>query len=329
MTRRSGSSPRRLPPRMSVLRRRVPLCIDWLDVDGVRLRYGLREGPGRPLVVLNTLGAGLESLRPFVDALDERELILPEAPGAGRSPARMLPRGMRWHARLLARLLDRLGYTGRLDILGLGWGGALAQAFALAYPARTNRLILAATSVGTLYTSWNTRSARQLQAVLTHAQGDHRPAAVLSALIPRLLSRQTDVPAGHSHAARVDPSARGYFNQALAGLGFVSLHRLHHLMCPTLIMGGDEDPVAPLVNSRLLYWLIPKSQLHVIRAGGHLFLLLRAHESAAVIQRFLAERRYDGTDPSDYAPGPGPVIDGRPIPPPLPDPDESLGSAGA
>ena len=51
--------------------------------------------------------------------------------------------------------------------------------------------------------------------------------------------------------------------------------------------GRDDDPIVPLVNSRLLAWRIPDARLHVVRGGGHLFLLERPADSADVVSSFL------------------------------------------
>lgn len=288
----------RLPPAVSVLGRRLRMQIDWLDVDGVRIRYGLRRGRGRPMLLLNTIGGNIDMLLALINALDGIELITLDVPGSGHSPPLLFPRGFKWHARLVATLLDRLGYDEPVNVTGMAWGGLLAQQFALDYPQRVNRLVLAATSTGLV--SMPARRSR-LQRLMTARRYRRRQPLVervpalyggLMRQRPELIERRGDESMG--------PSTRGYVNQLLSGLVWTSAHRLHGLRCPTLIMGGDDDPVMPLVNTRMLYWLIPKSYLHVVRGGGHLFLLLRANESAAVIQRFINERRYDGTDGQDY-----------------------------
>ena len=55
----------------------------------------------------------------------------------------------------------------------------------------------------------------------------------------------------------------------------------------TLILSGDDDPLIPLANARLMHSLIPRSQLHVYH-GGHLGLATEAAELAPVVGRFLA-----------------------------------------
>jgi pimeloyl-ACP methyl ester carboxylesterase len=55
---------------------------------------------------------------------------------------------------------------------------------------------------------------------------------------------------------------------------------------PTLIVSGDDDPIIPLANARIMRRLIPDSTLHVFR-GGHLGLVTEAAELAPVISQFL------------------------------------------
>jgi len=85
---------------------------------------------------------------------------------------------------------------------------------------------------------------------------------------------------------RVGPSV-GYLYQLLAGTGWTSLPLLPRLRQPTLIVAGDDDPIIPLANARLLHRLIPNSRLHVYH-GGHLALATEATELAPVIDAFLS-----------------------------------------
>ena len=83
------------------------------------------------------------------------------------------------------------------------------------------------------------------------------------------------------------PTAIGYGQQLLAIAGWTSLPWLHLLRARTLIISGDDDPLVPVFNARLLAALIRRSTLHVVRGGGHLWLLDHGAESAGVIEEFL------------------------------------------
>ena len=56
-------------------------------------------------------------------------------------------------------------------------------------------------------------------------------------------------------------------------MGWTSAHWLHNLEQPTLVLAGDNDHAIPLVNAKLLANRIPDARLHVVKGGGHLFLL--------------------------------------------------------
>jgi pimeloyl-ACP methyl ester carboxylesterase len=71
--------------------------------------------------------------------------------------------------------------------------------------------------------------------------------------------------------------------------GWTSLPFLGRIHQPTLVMGGSDDRIVPLINARLLKRLIPDARLYVLDGGGHLFLLDRARESAEAITGFLGQ----------------------------------------
>src|SRR5262250_667132 len=121
------------------------------QVEGQTLRVGVRRGEKArpPLLIFNGIGANIELIEPFLDALDGPEAIIFDVPGVGGSPAPRLPYRPSTLARLAARLLDQLGHE-QVDVLGVSWGGALAQQFAFQHAKRCRRLVLAATSPGHL-----------------------------------------------------------------------------------------------------------------------------------------------------------------------------------
>ena len=105
-----------------------------LVVDGVPTRVHVRRGgdaSGVPLVLANGIGASVELLQPFVDALPaDIEVVRFEVPGIGGSAAARWPYRMPALARRLRQTLDLLDY-GPVDLLGVSWGGGLAQQVAL------------------------------------------------------------------------------------------------------------------------------------------------------------------------------------------------------
>ncbi|HZV08560.1 MAG TPA: alpha/beta fold hydrolase, partial [Novosphingobium sp.] len=85
-----------------------------------------------------------------MDALDPQWAVIRfDMPGIGGSPAPVVPYHLLTLPSLLSGLLDQLGYQ-RADVLGISWGGGLAQQFALRCPDRVRRLVLVATAPGAL-----------------------------------------------------------------------------------------------------------------------------------------------------------------------------------
>ena len=121
-----------------------------MQAGGTPLRVAIRPGTGTgpPLLLCNGIGMRLEALQPFVDALDPAiEVIRFDAPGTGGSQLPNRPYRFTTLALLLREMLHNLGHQ-QADVLGISWGGGLAQQFALLNPRRCRRLILVATSTG-------------------------------------------------------------------------------------------------------------------------------------------------------------------------------------
>jgi poly(3-hydroxyalkanoate) depolymerase len=119
---------------------------------GQRLRVAIHPGNGirTPLLLMNGIGANLEALQPFVDALDPAiEVIRFDAPGTGGSPVPLVPYRFSALARLVMKMLNQLGYQ-QVDVLGVSWGGALAQQFAFQCSRCCRRLILVSTGTGAI-----------------------------------------------------------------------------------------------------------------------------------------------------------------------------------
>jgi poly(3-hydroxyalkanoate) depolymerase len=265
------------------------LQIQTIDLDGQTLRVATSSGSDAspPLVVFNGIGANLELIEPFVAALDDVRVIIFDVPGVGGSPAPVVPYRFSTLSVLTDRLLSRLGIDGAVDVLGISWGGALAQQFARLYPRRCRRLILAATSPGVLMVPAKL-------SVLSKMIGPRRyldPAylqQVGAELYGGAYRRDPALLAEHGRHIQ-PPRGRGYLYQLLAATGWTSLPWLGALRQTTLVMHGNDDPIVPLSNAKILAARIRHATLYVID-DGHLFLIARAHEVAPVVRGFLRQQ---------------------------------------
>ena len=224
-----------------------------LTVNGHTI-HARTHGTGHPLLLHAGMFSRMDDWTPLLDHLDGFQPVTYDAPGVGDSPPPRGPMSMRELAAVGAGVLDQLGIASA-HVLGASFGGAVAQQMARDCPRRVDRLVLVSTSFGGL------------------AMPGH-PLAMLG------LAGQ----AGRGSPA----SPRAVMLRMSALAGWTSMHWLHRITHPTLLLCGDNDQVTPLFNHRVMEQLIPDALLHVVPGTGHLMLLQNAAEAGRVITRFLA-----------------------------------------
>lgn len=253
-------------------------------VDGRTLRVAVwRAGaPTKklPILFFNGIGANIEAMAPMAELLDDRDFITFDMPGIGGSPDPVVPYNAILMSRIASLLLDRFEMP-IVDVMGVSWGGAMAQQFALQNTARTNKLILVATSAGMLMVPGNPASLIKMADPRRYIDPDFM-AKHFKTLYGGMVGNKSE------HISRLKPPSKtGYFYQLMAMMGWTSAPFLPFLKTETLIMMGDDDQIVPLANGKFLNFLIPNSELFVVRDGGHLFLLSHVEESIAAIRGFL------------------------------------------
>jgi pimeloyl-ACP methyl ester carboxylesterase len=197
-------------------------------------------------------------------------------------PRRVASTGLCW---LIARMLTELGYD-RVDLLGISWGGGVAQHFAAFWRSRCRRLVLVATATGALMVPAK-------PSVLVHMvmpprrqmERDHLYRVVGGVFGGSARSHPERVAAAMSDGDWPG-SPLGYLYQLTAAVGWTSLPFLPVIRPPALIVAGDDDLIIPLTNAGLMNLLIPRSRLHIYH-GGHLALATEAADMARVVDAFL------------------------------------------
>jgi pimeloyl-ACP methyl ester carboxylesterase len=245
------------------------LRINHIQHHGLQLRYGdgrrLRDKSA--LLFIAGSGATLESVEPLAITLSRLRigLLVLEPAGVGGSQRPRRPPRFSTYATQQAELLDELGLE-QVAVMGHSWGGALAQQLARDHATRVVRLILACTSAGMVMMPGT-------------------PRALAGFLRPRLYRAEPDAP---RPLPGVKLDLEGLAWQVLAGTGWTSIHWLHRLVMPTLVVAGKRDELVPLVNARLLAARIPNAQLRVLPDAGHLFPFTRPVQTAQIVAEFLA-----------------------------------------
>jgi poly(3-hydroxyalkanoate) depolymerase len=256
---------------------------------GRTLRVSVRPGTDpsvTPLLLMNGIGASLEVLQPFVDALDARRSVIRfDVPGIGGSPRPVVPYNLTTFSPVVAGMLTRLGFDGQVDVLGLSWGGGLAQHFAVQHRARVRRLVLTATATGSLMVPANPRVLAKMLTPRRHRDPEYAR-SIAGEIYGGTMRTRPDRAADALHAeTRLGPR-RGYYYQLAASTGWSSLPFLKLIRQPTLLVMGDDDPIVPVANARIMARLLPDARLHLYQ-GGHIALITEADRLAPVIEGFL------------------------------------------
>lgn len=255
-----------------------------LGAQPIRYAVGGAAHAERTLLLFNGIGASIETVERFIGQFRRTRVVAFDAPGVGESPAPLLPYRLHHLADQAAALLGRLG-IGRADVCGVSWGGAAAQEFALRHPARCRTLTLAATCAGFVMVPGRAGVLLKLLSPRRYLEPGYL-LRVGGALYGGVLRTERELLAEHARLLRA-PSLRGYLYQLFAAWGWTSWHRLHRLHAPTLVLMGEDDPIVPPINGRILAARLPRATVETVDCG-HLFMLTRAGETAAGIERFLA-----------------------------------------
>jgi poly(3-hydroxyalkanoate) depolymerase len=256
-------------------------------IGGQSLQVAIRHGAeGRPpLLLFNGIGANWELAKPFLEALKGTTAIIFDVPGVGGSPMPSLPYRPSTLARLAAGLIAELGCN-EIDVAGVSWGGGIAQQFAHQYPRLCRRLVLAATSPGAIMVPASPSVLWKMATPRRYTDKDY-----MSKVAPEIYGgafrKNPSLIGSHTRAMR-GPRNMGYVYQLLAMTGWTSLPWLWSLPQPTLVLMGSDDPLVPVINGHMLARLIPNAQLRMID-DGHLFMVTRPAETAAIIEEFLTD----------------------------------------
>lgn len=270
--------------------------IAFSRVGNQRLRTavwkGTDKGAGKrtPMLFFNGIGANLEIAQAFADVFTGRDIVTFDMPGVGGSPDPKIPYRPWWVAKAAKQILLEKGYE-TVDVMGVSWGGGMAQQFALQYPKMVERLVLCATAPGVTMVPGDIRAISKMGSPKRYKDRDF-----LKNHFEELYGDSED---GFGMFAEnmMAPSMKGYFFQLMCMSGWTPLPFLHRLKMPTLIIAGDKDHIIPLINAKILKFMIKNARLHEFEDAGHLFLLTKRDESVQIIRDFFEEPEVDLPDP--------------------------------
>lgn len=255
------------------------------NVDGYTLRvahWSRAESTLPPVLFFSGIGANIELVAGIGDMFPERSIVTLDMPGIGLSPLSQLPYSSWMAARWATKILDELDYE-TVDVIGMSWGGALAQQFAHQYPSRVSSLVLCATSTGIAGAVEMPSSMMDLFGMSSLTNMD-----VMQENLMKLYGEVADPNASDHFDSLIMPHPCGVTYQLMAFSTWNSLSFAPALQARTLVLAGRDDRIVPEANAILLHAAIPDAELHVVEDGGHMFFVTHAEQVATRISAFHA-----------------------------------------
>ncbi|MEI9995447.1 MAG: alpha/beta hydrolase [Rhizomicrobium sp.] len=239
--------------------------------------YYERAGAGTPLLFISGSGGDLRSKPnqmdgPFPRAFD---LLSYDQRGLGQTSKPDMPYTMADYADDAARLMDFIGWRGA-RVIGVSFGGMVAQEFVLRHPGKVERLVLACTSPGGAGGASFPFHEIEHMTPLERARhmipiNDTRRDAAWAAANPEKYEQFVAFAANDPYAA--EPSrAMGYHRQLEARSHHDTYDRLGEISCPVLIAAGRYDGIALPATQEKMAARIRGAELRFFE-GGHLFML--------------------------------------------------------
>lgn len=242
--------------------------------NGIELYYEL-AGAGQRLLFISGTGADLRHSPRLTDAsqFSAFELLQYDQRGLGQSAVPTGPYAMADYADDAAGLLDTVGWETCL-VLGVSFGGMVAQELAIRHPERVRRLVLACTSAGGAggasyplheLVGVDAQASLETRFQLIDTRWDAAWRADNPEMVAMIAERfQLGGPDGGP--------AQGPLLQLEARSHHDTSARLGQIRCPTLVCGGRYDGLAPPANSEFLAAQIPGAELAFFD-GGHIFFM--------------------------------------------------------
>jgi pimeloyl-ACP methyl ester carboxylesterase len=243
-------------------------------------------GQGDAVIFVHGLGGTSNVFTPQVLALGNRyRTVRPDLSGSGRSPAGG-PLSISGFADAIVRLARVLGIA-RADLVGHSMGTIVCQHIAVNEPRLARSLALFGPLLAPPEAA---RQAMRDRAAKARVEG---MADIAEAILQGATSSDTrtnnPVAAALVRELLMRQDAEGYARtcEALAAAEAVDIRRI---ACPTFLVTGDEDAVAPPSSVRAMAEQIGGARVTILSRCGHWTTLERAAECSAALKEFLAGR---------------------------------------
>jgi 3-oxoadipate enol-lactonase len=242
--------------------------MDFIELDGVTLRYELSGKGDRTLVLVHEMGGSLESWDDVVPRFAEsRRVLRYDTRGAGMSQKVRGKLGIDTMADDIAALLDHIGIAGKVALAGIAVGGAIALHFAARHPERASAVAVGSPATGM---APDRRAAALERVAKVEAAGMAFAVenSMLSGYAPEL---RGDIARFERFRARWlgnDPLSYATISRMLVATDMQD--ELASLRCPVLVIGGSLDRVRPPPLAEAVAEVIPGARYVEVRTGHYM-----------------------------------------------------------
>lgn len=259
-----------------------------VPADGVQIATYAR-GDGKPIVMINGLGANARDWGPLGDQLAQRaRLVTFDNRGAGRSVVAAEPFPLERMAQDTVAVFEAYGLKSA-NLLGHSMGGMIAQLVAVNRPDLVERLVLIGTHPGAKSAVPSTPEARAAmfpQEQLPREELVRRQFLVY--VSPRFLEHDRDTFERMIAVRLADLIPLEMWQLQLQALmQSERAEAIRAIRAPTLIIHGREDALVPFANGEKLRDLIPGARLVALDDCGHMVNWEKPVEAASAIAEFL------------------------------------------
>jgi pimeloyl-ACP methyl ester carboxylesterase len=260
-----------------------------VDVDHRSIFYR-DEGEGPALVLLHGFLCDSRAWAPQLrDLSDGYRVVAWDAAGAGASDDPPETFTITDWAEDLARLLDALALE-EAHIVGLSWGGLVAQAFYGRHPSRVRSLVLSDT-----YAGWKgslAADAVEKRLARCISESELAPAELVARWVPMEFFTETVSDEVTSAMADIvsgfHPLGFRLMARSLAENDTTSL--LPTIRVPTLLLWGEGDQRSPIEVAERFRDAIPNAELQIIPGAGHVSNMEQPDLFTSHVRRFLSSR---------------------------------------
>ena len=242
------------------------------DFEGRKVYYEVHGHHGHPLLILNGIMMSTASWKNFIPDFSANNIcILVDFLDQGQSQRMTQHYDHSIQVRLLAALLDQLPYE-KVSIMGISYGGEIAIQFALEYPQKVRRLILANTCGRT--SPWLKKIGDGWNAVARQGDGYAYYLTTIPVIYSTRFFEEQAAWMDRREGFLTEYFDRPEVRQALirltdSSVGYDVVDRLHEITCPTLILSASEDALVPPTEQQLLHEKIKGSVYLTLNGSGH------------------------------------------------------------